>query len=204
MENDETRRKIKILTSEYSGILPYHEVFYIQSIIYSASRAHESFSRYDRSIEGNINPSLTASSIQEALGHSASLSRFFWPSGLGKKSTKKLHLIRGKRLRLAFELRENSPLRNRNLRDALEHFDERLDQYLLSFPVGQFFPTPLIGDSKIADEPTSNIFKLVDPERNNFVLLDEKYQFSAIRNEVDKILEQAINLDNNGGRLPSK
>jgi hypothetical protein len=143
--------------------------------------------------------------IHEALGHAASLSRFFWPSKLGGRKTKVLTSLkeaRAARLRQSFELGEDSPLRNRRLRDFLEHFDERLDQYLLRNDSGYFFPDAMIGEATLADDPSGHIFKLVDPTSSCFVLLGEKHFFEGIRKEVFRIYDRAREFDSNGGKLP--
>ena len=55
----------------------------------------------------------------------------------------------------------SSPLEDRELRNALEHFDERLDDFLLKDPVGYFFPGPSVQSHEIADEAPGQIFRLV-------------------------------------------
>ena len=42
---EELRRRAGITVSEYSGIVPYFEVMYIQSILYPAGRAVDAFER---------------------------------------------------------------------------------------------------------------------------------------------------------------
>jgi hypothetical protein len=143
--------------------------------------------------------------IHEALGHAASLSRFFWPSRLGgskKKVLASLKDARAGRLRESFELAEDSPLKNRKLRDFLEHFDERLDQYLLRNDAGYFFPDAMMGEATLADDPDGHVFKLVDPALLCFVLLGEKHFFEGIRKEVFRIYDLAHEFDGNGCKLP--
>jgi len=89
-------------------------------------------------------------------------------------------------LRRAFALTDQSALRNRALRDFLEHFDERLDRYLLHHDRGYFFPSAQVGDSTLADEPDGHIFKLVDPRKSSFVLLGEKHDYAEVRKEVER------------------
>lgn len=45
------------------------------------------------------------------------------------------------------------------------------------------------------------IFRLVDPFDLVFVMLDQKYEFAPIWDEVKRILQQARLFDKNGGRL---
>lgn len=207
LDQNELKSRIKTIVEECDGIYFPFEAFYIQSIIYSAERACEAFTRYNKGLSNEANPSFLVSSVHEALGHAASLSRFFWPSGLGNKVLSSLKSARGAKLRSAFGLDDNSALRDRKLRDTLEHFDERLDRYLLNDPVGYFFPSPVIDRHELADEVIGNIFKLVDPGASCFVLLGEKHFFDSIRCEVEAVLEKAKIMDCNGGRLqphPSK
>ncbi|MFX0138795.1 MAG: hypothetical protein ACFFDN_34460 [Candidatus Hodarchaeota archaeon] len=204
MEKEELVKRAKIACDSFNGIVPYHEVFYIHSIIYSASRALEAFERYKELRKKEVNSSYLIATVQEAIGHSAALSRYFWPSGFnfrGPKELKKLKDSRAKKLRDKFGLSDNSTLKNQNLRDAWEHFDERLDIYLISNDAGSFFPSPIIDSHKLADDPNGKIFKLLDPDEECLVLLGKKFFFGPIIQEVLKIFSHAVKADNNGGRL---
>ena len=103
----------------------------------------------------------------------------------------RLHIIKSETLRAMFDLDESSVLKDREIRNALEHFDERLDEFLLQETAGHFFPTAIVDSHEIADEPTAEVFKLVDPNTGIFVLLNEKFNFSKIRAEVARVLEHA-------------
>jgi hypothetical protein len=83
-------------------------------------------------------------------------------------------LARGKRLRIGFDLSEDSPLKWRRLRNTFEHFDEDLDRFLLADRVGYFFPGPIVGSHELADEDLANIFKLIDPDKGICVVLGQK------------------------------
>ena len=148
MNQNELKRRANIAVEQYNGLVPYCEVFYILSIRYSASRCLEAFARYDTARTKPDAEEMAVSSVHEALGHAAALSRFFWPSGLGNNDFSKLRAKRSERLREAFNMDEQSPLRSRDLRDALEHFDERLDLYLLEQDAGIFVPSAILGDSE--------------------------------------------------------
>jgi hypothetical protein len=184
-----------VVAEEYDGILPYCEAFYVQSIIYSADRSSEAFLRYEIALAAAADPISVTSTVHEAMQHAAALSRFFWPA----RETG-LSGARAAKLRAAFALSDSSPLKDRRLRNALEHFDEKLDEYLLLNDTGYFFPTPLIDDSALADDATGRIFKLVDPKRSVLVILGEKYDFGLIAEEVHRIRDLARAADD---RLPS-
>ena len=155
LNKEEIDLRAALVADECAGIhLPY-EAFYIHSIIYSASRAGDAFRRFDIARAVNDTEENQVSAVHEALGHAAALSRFFWPSGRSAgtaQAVKRLRAARATKLRAAFNLTDDSPLRDRHLRDSLEHFDERLDHYLLTNDAGYFFPSARIGRAELAAE----------------------------------------------------
>ncbi len=205
MDNAELDRRATIISSTYGGIHPPYEAFYIHSIIYSASRAEDSFQRFRVAKSLNDSAMAQVSSVHEALGHAAALSRFFWPSGLGRASAalRKLRADRASKLRTAFNLEDASPLKDRRLRDSLEHFDERLDLYLLANDAGTFFPAAMIGDSGMASDPAGHVFKLVDPVLSHFVCMGEVFYYGELDAEVTRIHHLAREMDATGSRLTS-
>jgi hypothetical protein len=203
-EEKELLRRISIVNEQCSGIAPEHEAFYLHSILYSAELSLAAFDRYEDLIKIKANATLLISTIQEAIGHAGALSRYFWASKIGPKSTKEKNEMRknrAKKLRNKFGLTETSPLKERSLRDAWEHFDERLDIFLISNISGYFFPAPILDKHTLADEPVGKIFKLLDIEAHCLVLLGKKYFFIPIQQEVLKVYDYAINAIQNGGRL---
>ena len=206
MNIDELEQRASICTKEYDGIIAYVEAFYIHSIIYSASRCLDSFARFDnlKATQGGADNLISL--VQEAVGHSAALSRYFWPSpAISKKQPNlaKLREKRGAKLRQAFCLNENSVLFNRDFRNAWEHFDERLDTYFLEKNVGYFFPSGMLDSHSLADDPQGYIFKLLDIDSECLVLLGVKYFFTPLRDAVKEILDKALEAEANGGRLPT-
>jgi hypothetical protein len=194
IDNDEFNRRAKIVTDDCGGIMPHTEIFYTTSIIYSATRCLSSFKTYNENKNRNIKADELVSMIQEAVGHAAALSRYFWPvPNNSDKQEKKLSKKRGVKLRGMFILNKKSPLWNRDLRNAWEHFDERLDRYLIENSAGKFIPTSIIGSHKLADEEVSHIFKLLDIEEECLVLMGEKFFFGEIINEVKRIYDLALN-----------
>jgi hypothetical protein len=117
------------------------------------------------------------------------------------KTGRELAAARGERLRRAFNLTDESPLKSRSLRNAFEHLDERLDKFLLSDIVGYFFPSPTVGSDELTEDALGNFFKLVDPDHGICVLLSEKFEFGPIRGEAQRILKRALKMAENGSRL---
>ena len=204
IDKNELLRRISIVNESFEGIISYHEVFYIHSILYSAERSLAAFNRYEDLLTKNEDATILISTIQEAIGHAGALSRYFWISGLGYKSPKELITLRqnrAKKLRDKFSLTDDSPLKERSLRDAWEHYDERLDTFLITNDIGYFFPTPIVDEHTLADEPEGRIFKLLDIKAHCLVLLGRKYFFKPIKEEVLKVYNIALKADENGGRL---
>lgn len=185
----ELERRAQVVADDYGGMQPHCLVFYKYSIRYSAEMCLESFFHYEELKNQATEADYLVSVLQEAVGHAAALSRYFWPSPSGTKKSQLQNLKkkRGEFLRNLFGLNENSPLYDRDLRNAWEHFDERLDIYFIENIAGMFYPLSMIGSHTEADSPIGHVFKLLDPEEECLVLMNRKYFFAPIREEVEKI-----------------
>jgi hypothetical protein len=86
--------------------------------------------------------------LQNLLVQAAAVSRYFWPS-------RNAHAWRGAQLRNAFALSDDSPLRSRELRNSIEHFDERLDLFLAGGVTGHVLPSMSV-PSRTLKESTSS------------------------------------------------
>jgi hypothetical protein len=122
--------------------------------------------------------------LQNILTHAAALSRYFWPSKPGKYD---VHQKRAETLRTEFDLNDDSPLKNRKLRNQLEHFDENLDNYLWSKPlVGYVIPAYVGGDFDNDGVPT-HFFRAFFIDIGIFEALGQRYEVQPIVNELCKI-----------------
>lgn len=192
-DKEELERRAKLVAEDLNGMQPHTLVFYQFSIRYSSERCIDAFWHYEEALQQNAEPDYLVSVIQEAVGHAAALSRYFWPSPFGPKNKPNLLNLKQKRgeyLRELFILDDNSPLYNRDLRNAWEHFDEKLDVYLIEKVSGMFFPMSQIGSHLEADNPINRVFKLLDPVEECLVLMGKKYFFAPIREEVVRIYNQ--------------
>ncbi|KKU20663.1 MAG: hypothetical protein UX31_C0033G0021 [Candidatus Nomurabacteria bacterium GW2011_GWA1_46_11] len=181
------------------GILPVFEVFYLESIKYAADRANVAFKRFKDALpQRDNNPSLIVASAQEALTHTGTLSKFFWPV-----RDNGISFQRGRKLCKVFGLTEASPLKSRDLRNTLEHFDEKLDIYLKKYPTGAIFPDPQIGSVDITTTPIIHVFRMVDTNKLSFVLFDKTYEFGPLVNLIEEILVQTEEMIKEGGRFKS-
>lgn len=159
-----------------------HKAFYILSLNYSINRGMQAFRRYETSKTIEQDGDEVFSTAQEGINYAAAVSRFLWPTERSKygKEVGKLHYERGASLRRLLGIDSENPLNNRNLRNAFEHFDERLDMFLLEETSGCFFPQAILNSHDLADEPIGKIFKLIDTDKDCIVIFNEKFFFREI------------------------
>lgn len=183
MDANERAARIEIV-EQYGGILPFHIEFYREAIRNAAESSFTAFGRFEVAA-GHQDHQQTYLALREALVHAAALSRFFWPARIKNK----LHRMRAERLWEIFEMGQESPLQQRQLRDALEHFDEKLDEFLLWEPTGIILPGPIIASHERVDDPVGSVFRLVDPDARIFAILGQKYEFGPLAFEVKRVLD---------------
>lgn len=121
--------------------------------------------------------------LQHILHQAGCVARYFFPSRPGKT---RCHMMRAEQLRFAFSVDDESHLADKTLRDALEHFDERLDTYLNSNEVGEFVLGE-VGHVPRGSETHLRIFKGFYMQSKTFVLLDQRYEMAPIVNELMRI-----------------
>jgi hypothetical protein len=120
--------------------------------------------------------------IQNIVVQAAATSRYFWP-------VRKGHEARADSLKQQYSIAEDSPLRlSKDLRDAIEHFDERLDKYLAPWPVGQFIPE-YVGPEGRRDGVPVHFFRAYFVDVGIFEMLANRYSIQPIVDEIVRINE---------------
>lgn len=190
--------------AEARTIWPPYEAFYISGMLFNAQSAMRSVTQINAVmhavLENRSEDPLSAlpvshllNELQNFVVQAAALSRYFWPS-------RPAHAWRGRQLRAAFGVSDDSPLRSRELRNALEHFDEHLDRYLENGVVGQILPEyvgPLIEPPGVA----LHLFRAYYVDTGLFELLGKRYEIQPLATEVGMIYKQLDTMDGLGGRL---
>lgn len=123
--------------------------------------------------------------IQNLLNAGANISKALWGGG-GKLA------VQRKPLRDSIAVDDNSPLKNVNMRNNFEHFDERLDRWWAKSK------RPIIIDLVVG--PKSGIeglgdiekFRHFDPETADLIFWDQEFNIQAIVNEVQRILPKLV------------
>ena len=130
--------------------------------------------------------------LQAFVSCAASLSRLLWPPAI-KDAQKNIRArLRGDGLRAALGVIEPHVLQDRSLRNHLEHFDERLDDWaetsrdhnIVDLMIG---PKGAIAGDAIED---TDIFRQYDPTTKRFIFRGEEFDLQAIVYGVEQILRQ--------------
>ncbi len=189
---DNNRKIIK----EY-GIWYPHEVFYIESML---SITRSIISDYyvikqilkEYSARNYENEILMIDLVQNIVRNTALMSKYFWP--------KKQFEERGKRLRNAFNIIEPNPIKDKDVRNFLEHFDEKLDNYLHENVSVNIIPR-YVG-KRIIDNQNLHYFRAFFIDEWIFTILNSEIEIRPIINEmfrVHSLLEKCIIV----GRFPN-
>lgn len=187
------------------GIHPPFEAFYIEAMLWhtvSAGRSIEEIGRWLQFVADDDERALELprdalfEMLQNILHQAGCISRYLFPS---RKQL--LHTARAEQLRHALGVAGDNPLADRGLRDALEHFDERLDHYLTGHIVGQIIPAVVDYEMPQSEVPL-HVFKGFYLSTLTFVLLGVPHLMEPIIEEMQRIHNALIGCSTNGHRLP--
>lgn len=187
-------------------IYPQFEAFYIESMLWHTNSVLDAVKIVDDWIELiekdnekalKFHKAKLFEQLQLIIQHSAAISKYLWPIRNGESS---LHKRRGSKIRSALQVQENSALKCRKLRDGIEHFDEKLDKYLIENQVGEFLSYDVrlyVPESKVP----LHIFKGFYISSRVFVLLGMEYELLPIIAEVKRIHYLLMACVNSGYRF---
>lgn len=186
------------------GISPVYEVFYIESMLFNTRHAANSIMyllKVIDELDGNEDPKRfekldeerILNHVQNILLQGAALSRYFWP-------VRDAHKSRGESLRASLAVSDESPLKNRDLRNAVEHFDERIDKYLANGIVGYVLPR-YVGSTLEKSGVPGHIFRAYYLDTGRFEVLGESFEMQGLAHEIMRIHELLVTFSQNGGRL---
>lgn len=191
-------KRVKYMNENYGkGILPPQNMFYYHSILYSAKCSLTAFYKYEHLLQEKADSIELISSLQEAIGHATNLSWYFFNDGEKVTAYKPKEMVtfiqnRSNGFKEEFNIDDKSALKDRRLRNMFEHFDEKLDIYLLQTLAGTFYPMPRVGKiSEIEQKEFDKNFKMLDIEEKCLVIFNEVFYFEEIAKEVVRIYEIA-------------
>jgi len=177
------------------GIPPPHVAFYIEAMLFCTKSAATSLVSINECLAHLTpdDPHAIGEDIDTVLDNfyniavqGASLSRYLWPS-----RRREPHLSRGDHLRQRLGVMDDSPLQNRDLRNQMEHFDERLDLYLEDGIVGVIFPK-YVGPSLEEEGVPTHLFRAYYVDTSVFVVLGRRYEMQPIVAEIARIHDRLV------------
>jgi hypothetical protein len=183
-------------------IFPPYEAFYIASMLYltgSALASENSFAEFLEKNAENIHetdPEPPLNHLQNIIIQGAALSRYFWPTRSGYEN-------RAKKLRDSLSIKDASPLKSRDLRNQMEHFDEHLDDYLKTTIAGQVVPHYIGVNPGNNDGVPLHLFRAYFINTGIFEILGKRYAIPPIMEEIGRIHNLLLDCEKNGSRLPA-
>jgi len=202
------RQQIAYNAAVSSGfpIHPPYEVMYIHSMLFNSQVAMDSLMHLSGVLDelaknpgyrpAGMKDNDVLDHLQNVILQAGSLSKYCFPPRKG-------HEDRADTIKVALGVTDASPLKNRDLRNALEHFDERLDKYLANGAVGYFFPQYVGPEPKTGGVP-SHIFRAYYIDIDTFVLLGVRYHFGLIATEIMRVHKELQRCFDEGGRLSAR
>jgi hypothetical protein len=188
------------------GIWPSYEAFYIRAMLFNTRSAVESIEYVAKSLATlsqdtrddslqHLDKSGVLDELQNIIFQAAALSRYFWPA-----RHRQGHDARAKQLREALGVTDDNALRNRDLRNEIEHFDEKLDAYLSQGIAGYIFPE-FVGTLPEKGGVPAHFFRAYYLDVGIFETLGKRYKLVPIANEISRVHDHLLFCDACGGRL---
>ena len=189
------------------GIWPPHEVFYIESLLYSTGLALRAADEVRAALDlgHECDPSspewqecafTIISSVQTLVVQAGAVSRYFWPA-----RAREPHLSRARRLKTSLDVTEDSPLKSRHLRNRLEHLDEQLDDFCKRLIAGVILPT-YVGPLRTESEVSTHLFRAYYTDVGVFEILGHRFEIQPLLDELRFLHNRLVLCAENGGRLP--
>jgi hypothetical protein len=185
-------------------IVPVYEVFYIECIRIASLAAINSWERLNEIVSSETllkSDGLDLIDLAEnIINQAAILSKYFYPPrSQGSKNV--IHRLRGEKLRSSYLIDDSNPLKDRTFRDFIEHFDEKLDEFLNGTVAGNIIPPKrLFWKSEDISEVTF-LFKAFIVSEFKYISLSREIYLPPLMEEVYRIYNLSLDYLHNGGRL---
>lgn len=178
-------------------IHPFDQGFYIKSLLNKTRSILidvESINNFWKNGNHDCkNDDMILDLLQNIIVNVAGISRFFWPS-----NSTGYYKIRAEKLREVYLVKDSSVLKNRDMRNFIEHFDEKLDDFLkknATWKVMQKYVGPIIyvNDARV-------FFRAYFYDTGIFKMFNVEYEIKPIIAEIKRIHEILLQQEN-GGRF---
>ena len=188
------------------GIWPPHEVFYLESLLFCTAAALDAADVVREALDAGADRSPSSrewqecalsivNGVQTLVTQAGAVSRYFWPA-----RDREPHRSRAAKLRAGLGVGDHSPLQNRELRNHLEHFDERLDEFCAQFVAGVILPT-YVGPLNESEVPI-HLFRAYYTDIGVFELLGNRYEVQPVLDAIRELHNRLRTCIDGGSRLP--
>lgn len=123
-------------------------------------------------------------SMQMLLGAAAMLSKLLWPANDDKAEPIR---GRGAYLREHFKIGDDSPLKDKKARNASEHFDERIDDWVLGSEKHSLADSN-VGPLAPLGVAAEDVFRHYDPDTDTVIVCGVSVTLPPLLGEVERIL----------------
>jgi hypothetical protein len=182
-------------------IFPPFETFYIISLLSCTESALISAEWVSRFLQeyakrpDKLPPQSVLNHLQNIALQGAAISRFFWPRG-------KKYQRRGAFLRERFKLDDSNPLKSRELRNRMEHYDEYLDDYFSKQDiVGHIIPD-YVGGEPGDEEVPYHLFRAYFIDTGRVAILGVRFELRPLVDEILRLHHLLQECDQTGSRFP--
>jgi hypothetical protein len=188
---------------EQVDIWPPHEVFYLESMLSVTRMAMVTLSQLQYCLDEldagkTVDDNRVLDLVQQLISSAGAVSRYFWPS-----VAKGIHGRRAERLKAALGITEENPLKNRKVRNFMEHFDENLDDYLSKMLSGVIIPSYVGDKPEVNGGLLPNFFRAYYIQESTFCVLGLEYDMMPVVYELTELHKKLIESNSDGGKLPS-
>ncbi len=182
------------------GINPVHKAFYFESMKFNVDSAKlycESANEIineirEGKIEAQDRKDELLNLIQNFINQCALISKFFW---VQDGNTNKRNIARAKELREIFKIENDNPLQTRTVRNAIEHYDEKIDSYLSKGIIGHIIPSAILIYPSESEVP-EHFFRAYCITTYDFYLLGRKQNIIPLIEEMARIYDILYGINN--------
>jgi hypothetical protein len=191
-----------------------YQALYVQEIKTQAELALGAFQIAGRIVNEpeykDIGVSRIFRELHSFLTHASNVSKLFWPEvskdvpGNAQKRERRQRIIdRGEHLKPLFDMQPDNALFKRELRNNLEHFDERLDDFIhdiITTNPDVNIVDMCVSTSRFAQDDVFTL-RLLIRQNAKFIFRNEEYDLVAIADALLGVLRKAEGLKAQGLRI---
>lgn len=167
---------------------PFFERQYLMEADRQCRHALRAISAVNSALDGPLDAEALFFHLHAFLVHVAAVSRLFWPGSSRRSDTGVRAKARGEDLRRRLKLKEQHPVASRDLRNHLEHYDERVDSWVQE-STHHNLSTDSVGPISVFSGPTMSardVLRHYDRDARAFVFRGEEFPLQPI---VDGLLD---------------